>query len=103
MSQFSFLQREWPTVFDSAAKAEASVHGDPRTACFYARRTLELAVNWAYKHDAALRLPYQDNLSALIHEPSFKQACRRGGVQQGAGDHQARQSRRSQPPRRAGG
>src|SRR6185295_7562571 len=30
---------------------------------------------WAYKHDAALRLPYQDNLSALIHEPSFKQAA----------------------------
>ena len=75
MSQFAFLQREWPAVFDSAARAELSVHGDPRTACFYARRTLELAVSWAYKHDAALRLPYQDNLSALIHEPSFKQAA----------------------------
>ena len=75
MSQFAFLQREWPAVFDSAAMAEVSVHGDPRTACFYARRTLELAVSWAYKHDAALRLPYQDNLSALIHEPSFKQAA----------------------------
>ena len=75
MSQFAFLQREWPPVFDSAARAEVSVHGDPRTACFYARRTLELAVSWAYKHDAALRLPYQDNLSALIHEPSFKQAA----------------------------
>ncbi len=75
MSQFVFLQREWPVVFDAAANAEASVHTDPRTACFYARRTLELAVSWAYKHDAALRLPYQDNLSALIHEPSFKQAA----------------------------
>jgi type I restriction enzyme R subunit len=32
-------------------------------------------VRWAFKHDAALRLPYQDNLSALIHEPSFKQAA----------------------------
>ena len=75
MSQFAFLQCEWPAVFDSAARAELSVHGDPRTACFYARRTLELAVRWTYKHDAALRLPYQDNLSALIHEPSFKQAA----------------------------
>ena len=75
MSQFAFLRHEWPTVFDSAAKAEVFAHGDPRTACFYARRTLELAVNWAYKHDAALWLPYQDNLSALIHEPSFKQAA----------------------------
>ena len=75
MSQFAFLQREWPAVFDAASKAEAAVHADPRTACFYARRTLELAVRWAYKHDEALRLPYQDNLSTLIHEPSFKQAA----------------------------
>src|SRR5262245_23921436 len=74
MTQFAFLQREWSTVFEAASKAEAAVHADPRTACFYARRALELAVSWAYKHDAALRLPYQDNLSALIHEPSFKQA-----------------------------
>jgi type I restriction enzyme, R subunit len=75
MSQFDFLQREWPGVFDSAAKAEAAVHADPRTACFYARRTLELAVSWAYKFDPSLELPYQDNLSALIHEPSFKEAA----------------------------
>jgi type I restriction enzyme R subunit len=29
-------------------------------------------VAWAYKHDVALHLPYQDNLSALLHEPSFR-------------------------------
>ena len=75
MSQFAFLEREWPAVFDAAERAESAVQGDPRTACFYARRTLELTVAWAYKHDAALRLPYQDNLSALIHEPSFKQTA----------------------------
>src|SRR5438046_5580855 len=75
MSHFSFLQREWPAVFEAAGKAEAAVRADPRTACFYARRALELAVAWAYKYDAALKLPYQDNLSALIHEPSFKQAA----------------------------
>lgn len=74
MSQFTFLQREWATVFEAASKAEAAVHADPRTACFYARRALELAVSWAYKHDTTLKLPYQDNLSALIHDPSFKQA-----------------------------
>lgn len=75
MSQFAFLEREWSAVFDAAARAEAVVDADPRTACFYARRALELAVSWAYKHDAALKLPYQDNLSALIHEPSFKQTA----------------------------
>ncbi|MHB1798478.1 MAG: DEAD/DEAH box helicase family protein [Vulcanimicrobiaceae bacterium] len=72
MSPFDFLEREWPTVHEAAGKAAAAVYADPRTACFYARRALELAVAWAYKHDAALNLPYQDNLSALIHEPSFK-------------------------------
>lgn len=75
MSQFAFLQQEWAAVFEAALKAETAVHADPRTACFYARRALEMAVGWAYKHDAGLKLPYQDNLSALIHEPSFKQAA----------------------------
>ena len=75
MSHFVFLQHEWPDVFEAARKAEVSVHADPRTACFYARRALELAVAWTYKHDYSLKLPYQDNLSALIHEPSFKQAA----------------------------
>jgi type I restriction enzyme, R subunit len=75
MSQYAFLECEWPAVFDAAARAEVAVHADPRTACFYVRRALELLVAWAYKHDAGLRLPYQDNLSALIHEPTFKQAA----------------------------
>ncbi|MDF0651760.1 MAG: DEAD/DEAH box helicase family protein [Nitrospira sp.] len=75
MSQFIFLQREWAAVFEAASKVEVTVKADPRTACFYARRALELAVSWAYKHDAALKLPYQDSLSALIHEPSFKQVA----------------------------
>jgi len=72
MSPFAFLQAEWPEVYEAASRAAAAVHPDPRTACFYARRALELAVHWLYKHDAALRLPYRDNLSALLHEPTFK-------------------------------
>jgi type I restriction enzyme R subunit len=71
MSNFSFLQTEWPQLFTEGQKAEALVDPDPRTACFYARRALEIAVAWLYKSDAALKLPYQDNLSALIHEPTF--------------------------------
>ena len=74
-SNFAFLRTEWPAVYEAASKAAAAVHPDPRTACFYARRALELAVAWAYKSDASLRLPYQDNLSALIHEPTFKAAA----------------------------
>lgn len=72
MSNFTFLQSEWSILFEAASKAEKMVNTDARTACFYARRTLELAIDWLYKHEAALRLPYQDNLNALIHEPSFR-------------------------------
>jgi type I restriction enzyme R subunit len=73
MSNFAFLQIvEWDFLFEPAAKAEAFVHGDARAACFYARRALELAVAWLYKHEPALQLPYQDTLSALIHEPTFR-------------------------------
>ena len=72
MSNFVFLQAEWPDLHDAASKAEALAYPDARTACFHARRGLELMVHWLYKHDAALQLPYQDNLSALLHEPTFK-------------------------------
>lgn len=71
-SNFEFLAAEWPSLHEAAQKAEALVHSDARASCFYARRALEVVVGWLYKYDAKLRLPYQDNLSALIHEPSFK-------------------------------
>ena len=72
MSNFAFLQSEWSSLYGSATKAEEMANTDARTSCFYTRRTLELAVDWLYKHDKSLRLPYQDHLSALIHEPSFR-------------------------------
>ena len=72
MSNFTFLKSEWPELHDAASKAESLAYPDPRTACFYARRALELAVFWLYKSDSALKLPYQEHLSALIHEPTFR-------------------------------
>jgi type I restriction enzyme, R subunit len=41
---FAFLQAEGPEVHEAADRAAAAVHPDPRTACFYARRALGLAV-----------------------------------------------------------
>jgi hypothetical protein len=64
MSNFAFLQPEWPDLHDAASKAESLAYPDARTACFHARRRLEVMVHWRYKHDATLKLPYQDNLSA---------------------------------------
>jgi type I restriction enzyme R subunit len=74
MSNFVFLKAGWPDLFEAAAKAESLACSDARSSCFYTRRALELAVHWLYKHEAALKLPYQDHLSALIHEPTFRQA-----------------------------
>ena len=71
-SNFQFLMDEWPELHTSARQAEALIAADPRSACFYARRTLELAVQWLYTHDAALTLPYQDHLNALLYEPTFR-------------------------------
>src|SRR5437879_9684038 len=74
MSNFAFLKAEWPDLHDAGTKAESHAYPDARAACFYARRGLEMVVHWLYKHDASLRLPYQDNLGALIHEPSFRKS-----------------------------
>lgn len=71
MSQFAFLQADWPDVYDAAAKAESAAHADPRASCFYARRALELLVHRVYKHDSAVVLPYQDT------EPSSPRSASR--------------------------
>jgi type I restriction enzyme R subunit len=72
MSNFAFLADEFPDIHTSAVQAETLALGDPRASAFYARLTLEAVVKWAFKHDRSLSFPYQDNLSALIHEPTFK-------------------------------
>lgn len=72
MSQFAFLQPEFSPVYDHVRKAETLALSDPRAACFYARLALETAIKWMYQRDKALRTPYDDALSALIHEPSFR-------------------------------
>lgn len=51
-SNFDFLLPEWPDVHEAAARAEELAQSDARTACFQARRALELAVHWLYKFEA---------------------------------------------------
>ena len=41
------------------------------TCAILTRRALELAVKWLYASDSELKVPYQDNLSSLIHERTF--------------------------------
>ena len=72
MSNFAFLPSEFRAISESASKAESHILGDPRAACFHARFTLEAVVHWLYRHDASLRMPYDQSLGALLHEPGFQ-------------------------------
>ncbi len=55
-----------------AIEAEKSLVISPATSAILSRRALELAVRWVYVSDDGLKLPYRDNLSALIHEETFR-------------------------------
>ncbi|MFY7778815.1 MAG: DEAD/DEAH box helicase family protein, partial [Elstera sp.] len=72
MTQFAFLQTEFPEVFALARKAELAAVNEARAACFYARLALEGAVKWLYAHDRSLREPYEKTLSAQIHDAGFR-------------------------------
>lgn len=75
MSNFAFLAAEFPTVHEAAAEAERQAGVSPTAAAFFAGKTVEVAVKWAFRSDPNLRLPYQDNISALLHEPTFRRAA----------------------------
>jgi type I restriction enzyme, R subunit len=78
--QFQFLQPEFPDLYSHVAKAEELALSDPRGACFYARLGLENIIKWMYCCDAALKNPYETTLSALIHEPTFRNLVAQGLV-----------------------
>ncbi|MBN2427893.1 MAG: DEAD/DEAH box helicase family protein [Deltaproteobacteria bacterium] len=72
MSNFAFIPKEFRDIAESAKRAEGHIMGDPRAACFHTRFTLEAIVHWLYRHDLSLCMPYDQNLGALLHEPTFQ-------------------------------
>ncbi|AGK96698.1 DEAD/DEAH box helicase family protein [Clostridium pasteurianum] len=70
---FNFLtEKEIFKNFTAAClEAEKSILVSPATCAILTRRALELSVKWLYSFDEDLKLPYQDNLSSLIHDNSF--------------------------------
>ena len=75
VGNFAFLKgKELFSGFSSACfEAERSILVSPATCAILTRRALELSVKWLYSFDEDLKLPYQDNLSSLIHSNSFFQ------------------------------
>lgn len=72
MTNFAFLPSQFRTIAESAIRAEGYINSDPRTACFHSRFALEAFVHWLYRHERSLHMPYDNKLSALLHEPSFQ-------------------------------
>lgn len=71
---FDFLKKN--KLYESFAfaciEAEKSLVVSYATTAILTRRALELAIKWVYSYDEDLKVPYQDNLSSLIHDYSFK-------------------------------
>jgi type I restriction enzyme R subunit len=72
LSQFAFLATDFPDILAHAERAEEAARADPRASCFYARLALEALVDWLYRHDGSLRVPYERTLAARIYEPTFQ-------------------------------
>ena len=73
-TNFDYLldKREYSDFANAAVEAENSISISPATCAILSRRALELAVRFVYSYDSDLVLPYQDNISSLIHEESFR-------------------------------
>lgn len=72
-SNFGFLMGKphYESFADACIEAEKSLVVSPATCAILTRRALELAVKWVYSFDGALKVPYQETLSSLIHDSGF--------------------------------
>ena len=74
MSNFDFLKqnRIFNNFSESCIEAENGIGLNTVTCSILCRRALELGVKWLYANDNDLKIPYQNNLSALVHDITFK-------------------------------
>lgn len=74
MSNFEFLKQNkiFNNFSEACCEAENGIGLNTVTCSILSRRALELSVKWLYANDNDLRIPYNDNLSALVHDITFK-------------------------------
>ena len=74
MSNFDFLKQSkiFNNFSEACCEAENGIGLNTVTCSILSRRALELGVKWLYANDNDLRIPYNDNLSALVHDITFK-------------------------------
>ncbi len=73
-SNFGFLKKHkmYEVFADACIEAEKSLVVSYATTAILTRRSLELAIKWVYSFDQDLTVPYQDNLSSLLHDYTFR-------------------------------
>lgn len=76
MSNFGYLQnkKEYELFAFAAIEAERVYSTSPAMCAVGSRKALELAVKWVYSADRTITMPYRDNISTLVNEPSFRDA-----------------------------
>ncbi|OCK43880.1 restriction endonuclease [Tenacibaculum soleae] len=76
MTNFNFLKEEFPQLYQEAVKAEQYTFKEPKFGALQCRTVLELGVKWLYNNDTEFTMPYDTNLSSLMHHHSFKNSVR---------------------------
>lgn len=73
MTNFDFLREEsqFGAFSDACIEAEASISASPALCALGVRKSAELTVKWLYSIDRNLKMPYKDNFSALVFNPTF--------------------------------
>jgi len=74
MTNYDYLKSDpqFDTFVDVAISAEKIIHIDPEASIINCRRSMEFAIKWMYSVDKSLVVPYQDNLSSLMHTEEFQ-------------------------------
>lgn len=71
-SNFNFLSGSWAAFADTAREAEQNALLRPLYAAVLCRKSAEQWVQWLYRNDPDLTLPYDTTFNALLHQPEFK-------------------------------
>ena len=72
MSNFQFLEADWPEFTDDAKAVERLVRFDPKAACGRARHLVEQVVLWMYENDEDLEMPYDTSFYNITNQVPFK-------------------------------
>lgn len=72
MSNFFFLQEQWPDIYETAQEAEMQVYRFTRSSTLMCRSALEQMIKWMYENDGDLQLPENPTLETMMYHSSFK-------------------------------